>query len=836
MTIKCPECDTSNPSDSRYCKQCATPFPSREDIKVTETMEAAQEELTTGSTFAERYQIIEELGKGGMGRVYRVLDKKLKEEIALKLIKPEIASDKKTVERFSNELKIARKIGHKNVARMFDLNEEQGIHYITMEYVRGEDLKKLIRKIGQLSAGQAIPIAKQMCEGLGEAHRLGVVHRDLKPQNVMVDEGGNARIMDFGIARSLESKGITGAGVMIGTPEYMSPEQVEGKEAGQSSDIYSLGVILYEMVTGRVPFEGDTPFTIGVKHKSEIPKDPKDLNAQIPEDLSSVIMRCLEKAKEKRYQSAGEVRSELENIQKGIPTTERVVPERKPFTSREITVQFSVKKLFVPALVFVAFIATGLIIWQLLPKKEAVLIPSDKPSLAVLPFVDLSPKKEHEYLCDGIAETLINALSGVKDLHVPARTSSFYFKDKETDIREIGQKLNVEAVLEGSVQVVGDRLRMTARLSNVADGYQLWSKIYERGSEDVFAVQDDIAQEIVKALKIKLIGEEEVQIVKHYTDNREAYDFYMKGLYFWNKRGKKNLEKAIEYFQEAIEKDPTYALAYSGLADTYFVLADNGIIPAGEAFPKAKTAALKALEIDDSLAEAQISLASILGSYDWDFAGAEREYQRAIELKPGYATAHHWYAFHLSCLGRHEEAIAEILRARELDPLSPRLNANVGYIFYFARKYDRALEELKKSTELFPENSTNYAYAGEVYAQMGRYGEAISSVERVFELAGLSGDLSVGLAYVYALSGKRSEARKRLNNIIEYSKQNFVSPFYIALVYVGLGEKEEAFSWLEKGYSKNDSQLFYLKADPAFDALSSDPRYTELLRKIGLEK
>jgi tetratricopeptide (TPR) repeat protein len=400
------------------------------------------------------------------------------------------------------------------------------------------------------------------------------------------------------------------------------------------------------------------------------------------------------------------------------------------------------------------------------------------------------------------------------------------------DIREIGQKLNVEAVLEGSVQVVGDRLRMTARLSNVADGYQLWSESYERGFEDVFAVQDDIAQEIVKALKIKLMGEEEAQIVKHYTDNREAYDFYIKGLYFWNKRGKKNLDKAIEYFQEAIEKDPNYALAYSGLANTYVVLADNGYIPASEGLPKAKAAALKALEIDDGLAEAHISLAAILE----DFAGAEREYQQGIALKPGYATAHQWYALDLSCLGRHEEAIVEILRARELDPLSPRINANVGELFYYARKYDRALEELKKSTELFPEHSDNYSASGGVYAQMGRYEDAISSYERVFELAGQSGDLSIGLAYVYALSGKRSEARKRLNNIIEYSKQNFVSPISIAAVYVGLGEKEEAFSWLEKGCSENDARLFYLKADPAFDALRSDPRFKALLKKVGLDK
>jgi TolB-like protein/Tfp pilus assembly protein PilF/tRNA A-37 threonylcarbamoyl transferase component Bud32 len=839
MTTQCPKCKAENPDESKFCNECGLQLDSIDQMPAppTQTIEAPKEELTRGTTLANRYEIIEELGKGGMGRVYRVEDTKLKQEVALKLIKPEIVKDKKTIERFGNELKLARNIRHKNVCGMFDLGEAEGAHFITMEYVSGEDLKSFIRRVGQLPSGKAISIAKQICDGLLEAHRLEVIHRDLKPSNIMIDNEGNARIMDFGIARSLESKGITGAGVMIGTPEYMSPEQVEGKETDQRSDIYSFGVILYEMVTGRVPFEGDTALTIAVKHKTEEPKDPREFNTQLSEDISRVILKCLEKEKDKRYQSAGEVRSELTNIEKGIPTTERVIPERKPLTSREITVTLGFKKVLVPALVFIGIVIVGVIIWQLLPKKEAIPVAlSDKPSLAVLPFVDLSPKKEHEYLCDGIAETLINALSGVKDLHVPARTSAFYFKDKDMDIREIGQKLNVEAVLEGSVQVVGDRLRMTARLSNVTDGYQLWSENYERGFEDVFTVQDDIAQEIVKALKIKLIGEEEAQIVKHYTDNREAYDFYIKGLYFWNKRDKKNLEKALEYFQEAIENDPTYALAYSGLADTYIVLADNIFIPASEAFPKAKAAAMKALEIDDSLAEAHISLAAILESYDWDFAGAEREYQRAIDLKPGYATAHQWYALHLSFLGRYEEAIVEILRARELDPLSPRINANVGQLFFYARKNDRALEELKKSTEIFPEHLSNYIVTGLVYAQIGRYEDAISSYEHGFEISGRSGELSTWLAYIYALSGKRSEARKRLNTIIEYAKQNFVSPIDLASVYVGLGEKEEAFSWLEKGYSEKDAGLPYLKANPVFDPLRSDPRFKALLKKVGLDK
>jgi len=340
MSIICPKCQHDNPSDSKYCKECATPLPSSENIEVTATIETPKEELTTGAIFAGRYQIIEELGKGGMGRVYKANDTDIKEKVAIKLIKPEISTDKKTIERFQNELKFARKIRHKNVCQMYDLNREEGTYYITMEYVEGENLKNMIRMSGQLGIGTAISVGKQVCEGLAEAHKLGVIHRDLKPSNIMIDREGSVRIMDFGIARSLKEKGITGAGVMIGTHEYMSLEQVEGKETDQSSDIYSLGVILYEMVTGRVPFEGDTPFSIGVKQKSEIPRPPKEINEQIPEDLNQMILNCMEKDKEKRYQNVGELKSDLVRLEQGLPTTDRVIPKKKPQTSEEITVTF----------------------------------------------------------------------------------------------------------------------------------------------------------------------------------------------------------------------------------------------------------------------------------------------------------------------------------------------------------------------------------------------------------------------------------------------------------------------------------------------------------------
>jgi serine/threonine protein kinase/tetratricopeptide (TPR) repeat protein len=666
--------------------------------------------LTTGSTFANRYQIIEELGKGGMGKVYKAFDTKIKEKIALKLIKPEIASDPETIERFSNELRLARKIRHKNVCQMFDLGEAEGTHFITMEYVPGEDLKSMIRMSKSMSVGAAVNIARQVCEGLAEAHRLGVIHRDLKPGNIMIDREGDIRIMDFGVARTLKEKGVTGAGVIIGTPEYMSPEQVEGKETDQQSDLYSLGIILYEMVTGRRPFEGDTALSIAVKHKTEIPKNPRELNAQVSEDLSRLILKCLEKDKRKRYQTADEVLTQLIQVEKGIPTSEKAIPQSKALSSREITVKFNLRKLIAPVLIVAVIVLAALAYWLFVPKKQGPSTIAIKRSIAVLPFDDLSPTKEYEYLCEGIPETLINALSSVKDLHVPPRTSAFSFKGKHVETREIGRKLNVETVLEGSVQVSGDRLRVTARLTDVDNGYQLWSDNYNQKIDDIFAIQDDIAQKIMTVLKIRLLGEKEkpTQLVKHYTESREIYSLYLKGRYFWNKREKDDLLRSIEYFQEAVNKDPSYALGYSGMGMAYATLGSNDFFPSKEVFPKAKEAALKALEIDQDLDGAHVVLGEVLKWYERDFPGSEREFRRAIELKPGIGDAHHWYAYLLMVSGRSEEAIEEMLLARELDPLAPRINADTGWMFFLARDYPRAFEEIKKSIELFPEHTRNY--------------------------------------------------------------------------------------------------------------------------------
>ncbi len=773
MAVKCPKCHSDNPDDTIYCGKCATPLKPSVDIPArTETIEAPREELTTGSTFAGRYQIIEELGRGGMGRVYRALDKKLNEEVAFKLIKPEIASDKNIVQRFSNELKVARKITHKNVGKMFDLNEEAGTHYITMEYVSGQDLKGLIKQTGQLGVGTALSIVKQVCEGLSEAHKTGVVHRDLKPSNIMIDKDGNAKIMDFGIARSLTGKRITGVGVMIGTPEYMSPEQVESKEIDQRSDIYSLGVILYEMVTGQVPFEGDTPYSIGVKHKSEVPRNPQEINPQISDDLNRMILKCLEKEKEKRYQSAGELRSELENIEKGMPTTDRVIPERKPLTSKEITVTFGLKKLLVPALVFIGIVIIGIIIWQLLPEKEATLSVQEKPSIAVLPFIDLSPQKDQEYFCDGMAEALLNALTNVKDLHVAARTSAFSFKGKEQDIREIGEKLNVKTVLEGSVRKAGERLRISVQLINIDDGFQLWSKQYDRKIDDVFAIQDEIAQNVVQALRVELSEEEKHILGKSTTEDVQAYEFYIRGRKYFQQGHHRSTKHAIELFSQAIKKDPGYALAYAGLAESYahlYMYYDRNI----ENLDQALIASQKALELDPELAEAHVSRGLAI-SQNMEYEEAEKEFETAIRLNAKLFDAYYQYGLTLRVQGKHEQAVrlfeqASLVRPEDyqapiflvaayedLDLEKKAVEANIGAVEVFKKHLElnpddtRALnlgaiallkskdeklaaEWMERAVSLDPEETSVLYNAACFYSRMGKVEKALDYFERTIE-------------------------------------------------------------------------------------------------------
>jgi len=797
MTTQCPKCKAEHPDTQSFCGDCGTQLiPSKDIPAQTRTIETQVQELTRGTVFASRYEIIEELGTGGMGKVYRVEDKKINQEIALKLIKPEIAADKRTIERFNNELKTARMISHRNVCRMFDLGESQGSHFITMEYVPGQDLKSLIRQTGKLTSETAISIAKQVCEGLTEAHRLGVVHRDLKPSNIMIDREGDVRIMDFGIAHSRSTKDITGAGVMIGTPEYMSPEQTEAKEVDQRSDIYALGVILYEMVTGKVPFEGHTPLSVALKQKSEAPQDPIELNPQLSEDLSRVILKCMEKDKSKRYQRAEEIFSELNRIGKDLASTERVVSERKPEAEE----------------------------------------PKWQNSIAVLPFVDLSPEKDQEYFCDGMAEELINALTKIEKLQVASRTSSFQFKEKGYDIHDIGKKLKVKTVLEGSLRKAGKRLRITAQLVNIDDGYHIWSEKYDREMEDIFAIQDEISLAIIDKLKLKLLKEERAKLIKRYTDNLEAYDLYLKGRHFWNRRYEGGLQKGLEYFNQTIKKDPSYAPAYAGIADSLSILGLFGWLPPKEAFPKAKATALKAIEIDDMLAEAYTSLGWITMLYDWDWTAAEKVLKRALEIDPNYAIGQLWYALYFGYLGRLEEAMAALVKALRLEPLSLLINVNLGCILYFKRQYDEAIDQCLKTIEMDPNYLLSYWFLGGGYGGKGMWKEMTAAFEKAVALSEESPYFIGYLGYAYAISGQKDKARRTINRLVKLSKEKYVSNYPKAMIYLGLGEKDQMFEYLEKAYEAREPVLAVSsKVAPYFDSVRSDPKFKVLLKKMGLE-
>jgi serine/threonine protein kinase/Tfp pilus assembly protein PilF len=831
MGVTCPDCGTDNTQDSEFCKKCATPLTQSEEKPIpTQTLEVPKEELTTGSTFAGRYQIIEELGRGGMGRVYKATDTKINEKVALKLIKSEIASDKKTLERFGNELRIARKITHKNVGKMFDINEDEGIHYITMEYVSGQDLKGLIKQSGNLAINTSISIAKQVCEGLSEAHKTGVIHRDLKPSNIMINMDGNARIMDFGIARSLKGKGITGAGVMIGTPEYMPPEQAEAKEVDQRSDIYSLGVILYEMVTGRVPFEGDTALSIAMKHKSEAAKNPKEYNSQITDDLSKLILKCLEKDKDSRCQSAGELYSELNNIEKGIPTTDRIIPKRKPITSKEITVSFSAKKLVIPILAIIVLAIVGLFLWHPWSRTDTPLKQTDKPSVAVLPFEDISPQKDQEHLCIGIVDSVISALSNIQNLRVPARGALSLYKKGERDYKEIGELLNVNLILEGTLQKSGDTLRISPKLINIADDSILWSDNYDTKDQDVFSIQDEIAQAIVDELKVNLLAGEKDKVYKKGTENAEAYNLYSWGKLHLEKRTDEDFNKAYDYFNKAIELDANYALACVGLADTYIVHPFWGF-PPPNARLKAEEAVAKALAIDENLAEAHTSLAWIKFDYHWDWEGAEREFKRALELNPNYATAHQWYAEFLTNLGRLDESRQEIERALELSPFSPVINTTVGFIDFHGRRYDKAISQYKKTIEMFPNFLGVYYYLGDAYLYGGKYKELLEEAEGWLEKGIITEEY---FTYARMMCELRKGRKEALSQYSEQIKSNY-NNFDKAVVYFESGDIDQGFFFLEKAYEERYDQMRFIKVNPAFDNIRSDPRYKEILRKMNLE-
>jgi serine/threonine protein kinase/Tfp pilus assembly protein PilF len=756
--MKCPKCHFENPSGTHFCGNCAASLLQDKDIGPTETIQVSIKELTAGTTFARRYQIIEDLGKGGMGRVYKVFDTEVREKMALKLLNPDIASDERTIERFRNELKLARTISHRNVCRMFDLGREEGTYYITMEYVSGEDLKSLIHRIGALPIGKAVSIAMQISEGLTEAHSLGVVHRDLKPQNVMIDREGNARIMDFGIARSLAAKGMTGAGVIIGTPEYMSPEQVDGKEADQRSDIYSLGIILFEMLTGRLPFEGDTPLSVAVKQKSERPPDPKNLNAQIPDELGRIILKCLEKPKEKRYHSAEVVMTDLARIEKGFPTTSQPLPIRKTLTSKQITVQFSLKKAVWPVAALIAVVIIGFAVWRIIPHKAG-----PKRAIAVIGFTNRTGDQNLDYLKEAIPNLLITSLeqSGhfqvtswerLKDLLRQAGRDAAAVSDEEAGF-EVCRKSGIDALVLGSYIKAGETFATDVKVLNVASK-QILKTASSKGDgvSSVLKTQiDEISRTISRGLgpvaaKIEI---SQPKIAELTTTSMEAYNYFL--------RGRDDYEKfhyadARRFLEKAVSLDPTFAVAYLYLGQAIGQLLDAKAQT--EAYEKAKTYSNKASEKERLYIE----------SY---YAGAvernpEKRLRLLLELTKKYPQekdAHYELGFFYQSRGDNPGAVEEYEKALALDPNFGYAMNQVAYIYAQMGDVEKAIQYFQRYAATNPGEPNPIDSIAELYFRLGKFDEAKAKYQEALEVRPDFTSSCRGLAYISAFQENYAEAR-----------------------------------------------------------------------------
>ena len=735
------------------------------------------------------YKILEKLGEGGMGVVYKAEDTKLDRIVALKFLSRDLLCAEEAKARFVQEAKAASALDHQNIATIYEIDEAEGECFIAMAYIEGKSIKESIKE-KELSIEEILKIAIQISEGLDTAHKKHIIHRDIKSDNIMLTREGVVKIMDFGLAKLKGVTQLTQPGSTLGTVAYMSPEQAQGQEVDHRSDIFSFGVVLYEMITRQMPFRGDHDAAVIYSIVNENPEPLARYKSDVPDKLQRIVEKAVEKRPEIRYQHADDLRADLRKLRKELES--------------------------------------GALREQAAPTKA-------QPSIAVLPFTDLSADKEQEYFCDGMAEEIINALTHVEDLRVVARTSAFAFKGEKMDIREIGKKLNVEAVLEGSVRKAGNRLRISAQLINIADGYHLWSEKYDRNMEDVFAIQDEISLTIVDRLKVKLLVGEKAKLIKRYTGDPEAYNFYLKGRYFYNKRTEEDMKRSIEYFERALEKDPKFALPCAGLAETYATFGFYHWWPYEEARSKAKEFALKGLEVDDSVGETHGAYANYILWYEWQWAEAEKEYKKAIQLSPSDVEARHMYAHLLEGSGRFDEAIAEMGRALELEPLSINLNTCMAQIHFFADNYDEAIDLLQKTIEMDPGFPLQYFWLGRVYLQKRELQKALEMFERGADFPTIGTMVLGGLGLAYAVAGRRDEAQGMLEQMNNLSKERYVEPYYIAYIYMGLGNTEKVFDLLEQGFEEGDMYLLYLPIDPIFDELHEDPRFKALMKKMGLE-
>ncbi len=752
-------------------------------------------EILSSNTTLAHYRILAQLGAGGMGEVYLAEDTRLDRKVALKLLPEEFTTNADRVSRFKQEAKAASALNHPNIITIYEIGEAGGTHYIVTEFIEGETLRKRFERT-RMTIDQALNVSSQIASALSAAHSAGIIHRDIKPENIMLRPDGYVKVLDFGLAKLSEKPSLstdtsaptvarvdTHPGMVMGTISYMSPEQARGQTVDARSDIFSLGVVIYEMVAGRAPFQGGSAADVFVSILEKAPVPLAHSSADVARDLERIVFKCLEKDREQRYASAHELAADLKTL------------------------------------------ATA-------PSKEQPAADSS-PSIAVLPFVNMSADAENEYFCDGLAEELLNALSKIEALHVAARTSAFSFKGKQTDISEIGEKLKVKTVLEGSVRKSGIRLRITAQLINVADGYRLWSERYDREMQDIFDIQDEISLAIVDALKVKLLGTKKAAVLKRYTDNTEAYQLYLKGRFHYGKYTEEGFTKAIEYFEQAIENEPKYAPAFAGMSNSYAYLWWYGYLSLNESAPQMKAAAVRAQEIDNELAESHLCLARLKYIYEWDWPGAEGEFKQSLELNPGYAEAHEMYGMLLALMGRAGEAMAEASRALELDPFSLISNLNAAWIYWCIGQYDHMHEQGGKLIEIEPNFFGGYYVTGIELWCRGMSEQAIPWCQTAVTLGG--GPLALAaLGCLYGLVGERDKAQRVVHELQELSARRYVRRIDIALVYAGLGEHDRAIESLEQSWEEREGNLIYLKHLALLvPRLGDDPRVAGLLRRIG---
>ena len=754
-------------------------------------------DLQRVAEIVSHYRVLGRLGAGGMGEVYLAEDVTLGRKVALKFLPPSSKADDQAQRGLIAEAQAAAALDHPNICAIYEVGRHAERSFIVMQYVEGEPLSS---RIGRgLDLALALSIGAQMADALAEAHARGIIHRDLKPQNIIVNARDQAKLLDFGLARAQErvlSADLTEAetqelptprGTVQGTPLYMSPEQASGRPQDARSDLFSLGVVLYEMVTGTRPFSGKTSAEVMEAILARAPAPLSRPGLTVPYELQRIVSKALAKHPEDRYQTARDLLIDLRALGQDLAT------------------------------------GSGDSLLPLVPPA---------PAVAVLPFADMSPEKDQEYLCEGMAEEVITALAQVKGLRVACRRSAFRFKGAH-DVREVGGKLNVTSVVEGSVRRAGNRLRISAQLINVVDGFHVWSARYDREMKDVFQIQDEISRAIVHALKVKLADEQ--QLVKRYTDDLEAYHLYLKGRHHWNKRVPAAIRTALQLFQQALARDDTYALAHAGIADCLIVPGYYGSAPSGQVMPLGKQAALKALELDDTLAAAHAPLAMVTALYEFDWLGAERHFRRALELDPAFAIAYTWYAlFDLVPQGRLAEAHGAARKALQIDPLNSTVNTVLGATLYYERRYQDALDELQKAIDLDPTFPVAYYYRGRACVAQGNFEEATAALERAGEIMGQSPTVMGALCHCLAASGRRAEALALREDLERLAASAYASPYSLAQAHLGLGDLDRAWECLEQAYEERSALLAFVKVDPLVDPLRARPQFEALLRKMNL--